>query len=287
MKRGLGKGLDALFADNSTDTVQNSSVTLKLSEIEPNRDQPRKSFGEEALRQLAESIKENGILQPLMVRPMSGRDHYQLVAGERRWRAARMAGLSEVPVIIRDLDDLQVTAIALIENLQREDLNPVEEAEGYRTLMETFNLTQEEAAKKVGKSRPTVTNALRLLNLPEQVLTMVKKGDLSQGHARAFLAMDNQDDIKQLANETITKGLSVREVERLVKRVKQGETSNALDSPPPFSVVSNELEKFLTNRLGRKVNIRNSKSKGFIQIEFYGEDDLKLLAEQITNISKE
>ena len=204
-KRGLGKGLDALFADNVTETTQGSIITLKLSEIEPNRGQPRKNFDENALAQLADSIKQNGVLQPLLVRPIAGSENYQLVAGERRWRASRMAGLSEVPVVIKELGDEQVVAIALIENLQREDLNPVEEAEGYKTLMEQFNLTQDEVASKVGKSRPVIANSLRLLALPEKVLAMLQDGLITNGHARALLPLSDDKRMTELAQEIIKK----------------------------------------------------------------------------------
>jgi ParB family transcriptional regulator, chromosome partitioning protein len=275
-KRGLGKGLDALFADNSADTTDGEIVTLKLTEIEPNRGQPRKNFDENALAQLADSIKQHGVLQPLLVRPIAGGGGYQLVAGERRWRASRMAGLSVVPVVVKELDDEQVVAIALIENLQREDLNPVEEAEGYRTLMEKFSLTQEEVSQRVGKSRPVIANALRLLSLPGDVLEMVKDGRLSQGHARTLLAVADKASMKKYAGEIINKGLSVREVERLVKREQSGEPAS--HRPAALSVLESEVVRILTERLGRKVSIAAGKSKGIIEIEYYGDDDLKELS---------
>ena len=184
---GLGKGLDAIFIENDTND-SNNNVFLKISDIEPNRDQPRKDFNEEALRELADSIATHGVLQPLLVRPLAG-GGYQLVAGERRWRASRMAGLSEVPVIIREMTDSEMTQIALIENLQREDLNSVEEALGYKSLMDAYNLTQDEVAKAVGKSRPAVANVMRLLNLPEEIQSMLKEGEISAGHARALLVI--------------------------------------------------------------------------------------------------
>lgn len=185
---GLGKGLDAIFIENDTND-SNNNVFLKISDIEPNRDQPRKDFNEEALRELADSIATHGVLQPLLVRPLAG-GGYQLVAGERRWRASRMAGLSEVPVVIREMTDSEMTQIALIENLQREDLNSVEEALGYKSLMDAYNLTQDEVAKAVGKSRPAVANVMRLLNLPEEIQNMLKEGKISAGHARALLGID-------------------------------------------------------------------------------------------------
>lgn len=272
-KRGLGKGLDALFADNAADTADGGAVTLKLNEIEPNRGQPRKNFDENALTALADSIKQNGVLQPLLVRPIAGGEGYQLVAGERRWRASRMAGLSEVPVVIKELDDEQVVAIALIENLQREDLNPIEEAEGYKTLLEKYNLTQDEVSKKVGKSRPVITNSLRLLTLPEEVLALVRKGKLSQGHARTLLALSDKNRMIELAEEIINKNLSVREVEKIIKK----ELSNEPPSrrPAALNVVESEVARTLTEHFGRKVSVVPGKKKGIIQIEYYGEDDLK------------
>ena len=201
-KGGLGKGLDALFMDNET-VDSGGVVTLRLSQIEPNRDQPRKIFSEEALNELADSIREHGVLQPLLVRPLPG-GSYQLVAGERRWRASRMAGLQEVPVVIREMDEEQAMEIALIENLQREDLNAIEEATGYKQLMERYGMTQEQVAKRVGKSRPAIANALRLLNLPQKVMDMVGEGEVSPGHARALLAFDDQDRIVEIAQKVKT-----------------------------------------------------------------------------------
>ena len=275
-KRGLGKGLDALFADNSADTTEGSIVSLKLNEIEPNRGQPRKNFDENALAQLADSIRQHGVLQPLLVRPIAGGGGYQLVAGERRWRASRMAGLSEVPVVVKELDDEQVVAIALIENLQREDLNPVEEAEGYRKLMDSYNLTQDDVSQRVGKSRPVIANALRLLSLPGEVLDMVKDGRISQGHARTLLAMDNKNSMKKLASEIITKGLSVREVEKLVKREQSGEPPSK--RPATLGVLEGEVARNLSELLGRKVSVVAGKNKGVVEIEYYSDDDLKELA---------
>lgn len=279
-KRGLGKGLDALFADNAADTVKGGVVTLKLAEIEPNKGQPRKKFDANALAQLADSIKQHGILQPLMVRPLKIGEGYQLVAGERRWRAARMAGLAEVPVIIKDLDDEQVMAIALIENLQREDLNPVEEARGYQQLMDKFGLTQEEVSRKVGKSRPVIANSLRLLSLPSEVLRMVEEGGISQGHARTLLALDDKDSIKKAAEETAAKGLSVRELEKLVKKV-QGGVPPSRKPAARGGVLESEVARCLTERLGRKVGVVSGKNKGIIEIEFYGKDDLKALSKKL------
>lgn len=283
-KRGLGKGLDALFADNAVQSAGTEGiVTIRLSEIEPNRDQPRKKFDEEALSQLADSIRQHGVLQPLVVRPMPGSENYQLVAGERRWRASRMAGLSEVPVIIRELNDTEVMEIALIENLQREDLNPIEEAEGYKILMQSYGMTQEEVSQRVGKSRPTVTNALRLLNLPSKVCNMVKSGSLSQGHARTLLSLEDEERIIKIADEIVSKGLSVREVEKIVKKK---EAENKEDKVSTISMTIVEIEKGLSELLGRKVKISQGRNKGTMQIEFYDEEDLKRLAAQFTELKE-
>ena len=226
---GLGKGLDAIFAENGTEN-QNSSITLPLREIEPNRAQPRKQFDEGALAELADSISQHGILQPLLVRPLvSG--GYQIVAGERRWRAARMAGLTEVPAVVREMSDQQVMQLALIENLQREDLTALEEAQGYQTLMESYELTQEEIAKIVGKSRPAVANALRLLNLPQAVRELVAEGKLSAGHARTLLPIESAQDMLEMAQLTVKHGISVRELEKMVKKFLSHETETEPASP--------------------------------------------------------
>lgn len=231
-KGGLGRGLDALFADNSIEEIASTSaVKLKIMDIEPNRDQPRKIFDEDALAELADSIAKHGVIQPLLVRPMPD-GSYQLVAGERRWRASRMAGLTEVPVVIKELSDDEAMALALIENLQREDLNAIEEAQGIKALMDTLSLTQDEAAERVGKSRPAVANALRLLKLPDSVIALVSDGKLSPGHARALLGFKDEQDIIETADLIIEKGLTVRDVEKLVKkRNKRAQGGEASRSP--------------------------------------------------------
>ena len=211
-KSGLGKGLDALFVDNSTDHA-NGVVTLRISEIEPNKNQPRKDFDENALAQLADSIAEHGVLQPLLVRPMTN-GGYQLVAGERRWRASKMAGLSEVPVVVQEMTDTEAMEIGLIENLQREDLNPIEEALGYRELIDSHQMTQDMVAQRVGKSRPVVANALRLLNLPDGVVKMVRNGALSDGHARALLSIDDPEEQNSMAKKAADGLLTVRDIEK-------------------------------------------------------------------------
>ena len=273
-KGGLGKGLDALFVDNNTD--EGSVSQLAISEIEPNREQPRKQFDAAALADLADSIREYGVLQPLVVRPMPG-GGYQLVAGERRWRAARMAGLSQVPVVVRELTDTQTMELALIENLQREDLNPIEEAAGYRDLMERFGLTQEQVSARVGKSRPVVTNAMRLLNLPEDVRGMVQEGKLSAGHARALLALEEEELIRAAAAQVVKKGLSVRQVEALAKRCKREKAPQKARSAWDQSFFS-EVELALGQCVSRKVKVEGDGGKGRLVIEFYDEEDLRALA---------
>lgn len=267
--RGLGKGLDAIFAENTVET--SGPVTIRISEIEPNRSQPRKDFDEESLAELADSIAEHGLLQPILVRPMPD-GGYQIVAGERRWRACRIAGLSEIPAMIRDLSERETAQLALVENLQREDLNPLEEAEGYGALIETYGLTQEEAAKTVGKSRPAVANALRLLSLPEAVKALLREGKLSAGHARALLALEDPAKIEKAALLIAEKGLSVRAAERLAQEIKRKKAAN-----PRKNVLFSEAELALREQLGRKVSILGNRKKGTLQIEFYGEEDLKEL----------
>ena len=268
--RGLGKGLDAIFAENTVET--GGAVTIRLSEIEPNRNQPRKEFDEASLSELADSIAEHGLLQPILVRPLPD-GGYQIVAGERRWRASRMAGLSEIPAVIRELSERDAAQLALVENLQREDLNPLEEAEGYGVLIETYGLTQEEAAKSVGKSRPAVTNALRLLSLPDRVKALLREGTLSAGHARALLALEDPQRIEKAALLIAEKGLSVREAERLAQEAKAEKKPEKRRK----NVLFREAELALQEQLGRKVSVLGSRKKGTLQIEFYGEDDLKEL----------
>lgn len=282
-KGGLGKGLDALFIDN--ETVDTGIVTLRLSEIEPNKEQPRKVFSEEALNELADSIKEHGVLQPLLVRPLPT-GGYQLVAGERRWRASRMAGLQEVPVVIRDMDEEQAMEIALIENLQREDLNAIEEASGYKLLMERYGMTQEQVAKRVGKSRPAIANALRLLHLPQTVITMVEEGEVSPGHARALLAFEDQNKLLSVAQKVKTGKYSVRDIEKMSKEKNeepQDQKAEAhQESWSAQETFFTEMELALSNELGRKVKIVQSGNGGLIQIQFYSEGDLKQLAEKMS-----
>lgn len=274
---GLGKGLDAIFIENDTND-SNNNVFLKISDIEPNRDQPRKDFNEEALRELADSIATHGVLQPLLVRPLAG-GGYQLVAGERRWRASRMAGLSEVPVVIREMTDSEMTQIALIENLQREDLNSVEEALGYKSLMDAYNLTQDEVAKAVGKSRPAVANVMRLLNLPEEIQSMLKEGEISAGHARALLGIADKETMIKIAKSIASQDLTVRDVERLAKKQSSDKKPKAEKQHQKRAPIYDEVELSLNEHLSRRVKVMNDKeNNGTLQIEFYSEDDLVQLA---------
>lgn len=280
---GLGRGLDSLFADNSVDEINPSVNKLRIMEIEPNHDQPRKDFDEKALSELAESIEQHGVLQPLVVRPLAN-GAYQLVAGERRWRAARIAGLIEVPVVIKELSDEEVIEIAMIENLQREDLNPLEEALGYRYMMDELGITQEQAAEKVGKSRPAVANALRLLKLPDEVQEMIKNNLISPGHARALLGFDSDDMIIQTAKLIVKDDLSVREVETMVKNSKKAPKIPKQQKRDKFF---SEVELALVENLGRKVKIKESKrDAGLLEIEFFDKDDLESLAMKLENYGK-
>ena len=278
-KAGLGKGLDALFIDNSTE--ENGDKLININDIEPNRDQPRKNFDEEALKELADSIALHGVIQPLLVRPLSD-GGYQLIAGERRWRASRMAGLTQVPVVVREMTDEESMELALIENLQREDLNPIEEAEGFKLLMDTYSFTQEQAAKKVGKSRPAVANALRLLSLPETVLDMVKQGIISSGHARTLIPLTDEKLIIKLAEEISQKELSVRETERIVKTLlkPKNEIVKKKSKRDPYY---DECEIAIREELGRKAKINVSRgNKGSIEIEFFSKEDLQSILEALS-----
>lgn len=271
-KRGLGKGLDAIFAENTDETTE-GAVSVKISEIEPNRDQPRKEFDSEALSELADSISQHGVLQPLLLRPLLT-GGYRIVAGERRWRAARMAGLTEVPAIIREMSDVEEMLFALIENLQREDLTPLEEARGYRTLIEAQDFTQEEVSKAVGKSRPAITNALRLLNLPEDIQGMLERGEITAGHARTLLSFKSQEDMR-LGAQKAKDGASVRELEALAKRLN--EKKESLPKTPRKNQYFEEAQLAVGEYLNRRVKVAGSKKKGTLQIEFYGEEDLQNL----------
>ena len=272
---GLGRGLNALLGDPVLQDQGEGSVSLPISQVEPGLNQPRKRFDPEALAELADSIREHGIIQPLTVRRLSS-GYYQIIAGERRWRAAKQAGLDEVPAVIIEADDRKVMEIGLIENLQREDLNPAEEARGYQVLMNEYGMTQDQVAQRMGKSRPAVTNALRLLNLPEDVLTLVEEGRLSAGHARALLGAPTPALQRQGARAVLDKGLSVRQTEALVKAL-QKEKKPKVRSEDMLAIYLADLEKNLGSQLGRKVHIQHRGKKGKLELEYYSEDDLETL----------
>ena len=284
---GLGKGLGALLGDEYTRAASSSASTLPISQIENYAGQPRKYFDEESLAELAESISEHGVIQPLTVRKLSS-GYYQIIAGERRWRAARMAGLKEVPVVVIEADDRTAMELAMVENLQREDLNPMEEAEGYKALMDQYGMTQEQAASRVGKSRSAVANALRLLNLSPAVRKLVEENKLSAGHARALLPLSQRDQEKT-AQTIVSTGLSVRQTEMLVKRLQAAqEEPEEVPSPAQSPVVNYvaEAERDLSQRMGRACRITQGKKKGRIEIEYYGVDDLNDLLDLLGQLNR-
>lgn len=282
--KGLGKGLSALLSEFDDEVKESGPYQLlPIHKVEPNRSQPRQDFDEEELQALSESIATHGIIQPLTVREQTS-GYYQIIAGERRWRAARMAGLTEVPAVVIEADDKKAMELALIENLQRQDLNAVEEALGYQTLMSDFGLTQEETAQRVGKSRPAVANALRLLNLPPEILEKVREGALSAGHARAVLSIKSEKKQLEAAQKIIALALSVRQAELLCKNMSkepapQKEVTLAVDYVA-------ECEKSLSKHLGRGVKIVNGKRKGRFELEFYGQEDLQVLLDTLMKIQK-
>ena len=283
---GLGRGLGALIEDSRLGEAEGEIRSLPLRRLEPNPLQPRREFDPEALQALADSIAEHGIIQPLTVREGEN-GYYQIIAGERRWRAARMAGLEEVPVLVLEADDRTVTELALVENLQREDLNPMEEAAGFRTLMEEYGMTQEEVARRVGRSRPAVANSLRLLSLSGELADLVRAGTLSPGHARALLSLEDEALRKQAAQRIIALQLSVRQAETLCKNLAAPKKP-AQDKPMRVDYIA-DCEKSLSRRLGRRVRIVSGKRKGRFELEFYGTDDLNrlLLALQKLSIKEE
>ena len=285
-EHGLGRGLSALLGDAALQSQEGGSVNLPISQVEPGLKQPRKRFDDASLSDLADSIRIHGIIQPLTVRRLSS-GYYQIIAGERRWRAAKQAGLTEVPAIIIEADDRKVMELGLIENLQREDLNPVEEANGLRVLIDEYGLTQEEVAQRVGKSRSAVANALRLLALPDAIHLLLEEGTLSAGHARAILAVPGGDLQKKLAQKVVSDGLSVRQTEALAKRLAAQKAVEEPASPPAqpdFTIYLRAAEQDLSTRFGRKVHILNGKKKGKIELEYYSTEDLNALLEALQHI---
>jgi len=280
---GLGKGLDALFEDNATEG--NKVTAIKISEIEPDSDQPRKVFDEKALEELAESVRNHGVLQPIMVRPASN-GRYTIVAGERRWRAARIAGLEEIPVIIREMNEKEAAEIALVENLQRENLNPIEEARGYKNLIENFGLSQEDVAQRVGKSRPTVTNTLRLLLLEEDIVGYVEEGRISAGHARALLSVEEGVRRRQAVDGILQGKMTVRDVEKLANTKKKDKKPEKIKSFTDKDKFFTELELAMREELRRKVKITGDGKKGRIEIEFFNKEELVDIAERLAGTKR-
>ena len=286
-KKGLGTGLDVLFGDSSREEEKPQGVLeLPIAKVEPRDNQPRTVFDEEALSELAESIREYGVIQPVTVRKLDS-GYYQLIAGERRWRAARLAGLIEIPARVIEADDKLTTELALVENLQREDLNPVEEAQGYRTLMEEYGLTQDEAAQRVGKSRPAVANALRLLSLAPEVLQFVEQGLLSAGHARALVTVKPEELQIDAARQVMKNGLSVRRTEELAKRLMRAPKPESEDDGAIRVDYAAEVTRRLERALGRRVLLSENGKKGRIVLEYYGADDRERLIEALAGLNKE
>lgn len=285
MKKGLGRGLDSIFADNYIDVAASSKEdgiqTLRISQIEPKADQPRKHFDEEALLELSDSIKRHGLLQPIIVRESeNAQGYYQIIAGERRWRASKLAGLSEISAIVMQADELEASEIAIIENIQRQDLNPYEEAAAYKALIDQYGLTQEEVSEKVGKSRSAVANAMRLLDLPDDVIEMLKTGDISAGHARALLGLKNKDSIVDTAEQILVRSLSVRDTEALVKKLNKEYEKGLLPAEEKNEDeievdYIKDLEKKAMYLTGKRVKIKQKGKVSTVEIDFYGNDDLE------------
>lgn len=282
-KGGLGRGLDILFQDTGAGGDDESASALLLAEIEPDREQPRKKFDDAALSELAASIGEHGVLQPIVVRP-SPAGGYKIVAGERRWRAARLAGLTEIPAVVRDISDAQAMELALIENLQREDLDPVEEALGYRQLMERCNYTQEAAAARLAKSRSAVANSLRLLNLPEPVIELLRAGRLSAGHAKVILSLDGKESQKAAAEAVVREELNVRQTEALCKKMMKKPRAKRETARPPLPC---EVELSLKEALGTEVRVQYKEGKGSLSVGFYSDEQLRAFANLLGNYEKE
>ena len=283
-KKGLGAGFGALFGDDAIENVAHDFENIPLERIEPKKDQPRTKFEQERIDELADSIREHGLLSPLLVRSLDS-GMYQIIAGERRWRASRAAGLSEVPVRVVVADDQKTLELAMVENLQREDLSPIEEARGYRALMEEFSLTQEDVAQKVSKSRPSVANSLRLLTLPDELIELVLRGELSAGSARALLALKSEDDMKLAARLVVSNDMSVREVEAYVRKFGREKTSRSKQRGVEVNYVL-EAQNKLTAAMGRRVAIKHSKGKGKIEIEYYDQEDFDVLYDTLLLIDE-
>ena len=282
-KKGLGTGLGALFGEDIFEEENQEIMTLPITKVEPRKEQPREYFDEAALQELSESIAQFGLIQPIVARKLDT-GYYQIIAGERRWRASRMAGLKEVPVRIIEADDRRTAELALVENLQREDLNPIEEAKGYKTLIEVYGMTQEEAAKSVGRSRPAITNSMRLLSLSDEVLTLVETGKLSAGHARALVPITDAKKQLAAANEVIDKGLSVRKTEELAAKAQRPDIPAKPKSSGLSVDYAAEVSKELTALLGRRVQLTDGKKTGKIELEFYGSDDREALIEKLKKL---
>ena len=284
-ERGLGKGLGALLGDAALQTQQEGqgSFSLPISQVQPGLNQPRKRFEQEALDDLTDSVRTHGIIQPLTVRRLSS-GYYQIIAGERRWRAAKAAGLKEVPAVVIEADDRKVMELGLIENLQREDLNPVEEAKGYQVLLKDHGLTQEDISLRMGKSRPAIANALRLLDLPDVVLQLLEEGRLSAGHGRAILAAPSKSDQRALAQRVVEEGLSVRQTEELAKKLAQPKREPAEKAADPYQIYRDAAAKDLSDRFGRRVSIVQGTKKGKIELEYYDDNDLNALLELLEQV---
>lgn len=282
MRKGLGKGLDALLSSASSLEEKNNVIEVKINEVEPNKDQPRKTFDEEKLKNLAESIKEHGVVQPIIVRKEDNR--YIIVAGERRWRASKLANLKTVPVIVKNFTPRELLEIALIENLQREDLNPIEEAEAFSKLIEEFNMTQEEVGKVVGKSRAAVANSVRLLSLAEEIKEMLKEGKLTSGHARTLVTIEDPERQKEIAEKIVAKNLNVREAEILAAGEQKKKNKNKVTRKENIEI--SDLEEKLKSIYGTKVNLIKGRNKGKIVFEYYSKDEFERIIEILLNYGK-
>lgn len=277
-KNVLGRGISALIPENIEEESKKSEIEIDINSIYPNENQPRKNFDEERINELAQSIKEHGVIQPLIV--AKDGEFYKIIAGERRWRAAKVAGLKKVPIIVKDLTDTEVMEISLIENLQREDLNPVEEAKAYKALMDEYKLTQEDISKKIGKARSSITNSIRILNLDEKVLSYIVDGTLSEGHGKALLSIEDKNMQYEIAKKIIDGGLNVRQTEQLVKTILKGKNKKVKDKKKDIYI--QEIESKLENTFGTKVTINKGRKKGKIEIEYYSDDDFQRIIDKLS-----